>query len=129
MFVEWHCKSLRCIRTWSGSAGGHLSSPGVLPVIVPGVATQLCWISTFGSMHNAANDADDHDVVRWTRVHVDPGGNYVNQVIVVQIRHAIATQVAKSPLVKTTRGRDVYGCSVTPSGAGLHMAGTMSGPK
>ena len=101
--------------------GGHLSSPGVLPVIVPGVATQLCWISTFGSMHNDANDADDHDVGR-TRLHMGPMGDYVDQVITVQIRHAIETQVAKSPLVKMTRGRDVEGRSETPNGAGLHMA-------
>ena len=128
-FLQYKGEIQSCCRAWSGSAGGHWSSPGVLPVIVPGVATQLCWISTFGSMRNDANNADDHDVVGRMCVHICPEGDYLNQVIVVQIGRAIATQVAESPLVKTTRGRDVYGCSVTHSGAGLHMAGTMSGPE
>ena len=75
----------RCFRKWSGSAGGH-SSPRVLSVIVPGVATQLCW-KTFGNMRKGANDADDPDEVERTRVHVGPMGDNMDQVIVVQIGH------------------------------------------
>ena len=102
-----------------------MSSPEVLPVIVPGVATQLCWISTFGSMRNGANDADDHDVVGQTQIHVGPMGDHVDQVIAVQIGHETETQVAKSPLVKMTRGRDVVS-SEMPNGAGLYMASSTS---
>ena len=92
----------------------------VLPAIVPGDATQLCWTKTFGSMRKDANDADDTDEVGRTRAHVGPMGDCVDQVITVQIGHATVKQVAKSFLVKT-RGRSVVS-SEMPNGAGLYMA-------
>ena len=92
----------------------------VLPVIMPGDTTQLCWTKTFGSMRKDANDADDTDEVGWTRAHVGPMGDCVDQVIVVQIGYTTVKQVAKSSLVKTRR-RSVVS-SEMPNGAGLHMA-------
>ena len=69
---------------------------------MPGVTTQLC-LKTFGSMCNGANDADDP--ARWTRVHVGPMDDYVDQEIAVQIvGYTIETQATKSTLVGMTRG-------------------------
>ena len=68
------------------------------------------------------HDADNLDKVVRMRVHVGLEGNYMDQIIVVQIRCAIATQAAESPLVEMTRGRDVEGHSRKTYRAGLHRA-------
>ena len=54
-------------------------------------------------MRNDANDTGDTDKVGQTRVHVGPMGDYVDQVIAVQIGHVNATQAVKTTLVKVTR--------------------------
>ena len=103
-FCQYRGEIQCCCRAWSRSVGGHLSSPEVLPVIVPGDATQLCWTKTFGSMRKDANNVDDTDEVGRTRAHVGPMGGYVDQVSVTQIGHANATQAVKTTLVKMTKG-------------------------
>ena len=69
---------------------------------VPRVAPQLCSLRTFESMRNDSNVVGGHD--GRSREHVGLGGDYVGQVIVVQIGCAIVTQVVKSPLVSKNKG-------------------------